>query len=184
MIIGNAVTMWEKLLWDTEVFTDIQRDFPHEKQPISYAAINVCISAWSLENWVVKAVAERDGRSAIPDFRQSLDKWIPNQGKCADIANTAKHAEHRDDRWKGGSVELFWDDLDEDAPSAWALYHVDEDGNHALAFDVFSSLVNEWWQVLVNVGLAEGKRPTPDWLRMKFQRIFGNIPVLPEPPIM
>lgn len=183
VIIGDAVTMWEKLYWDVDVFTDIQRNYPTERQPISYAAINVCISTWSLARWVQREITRRDGKQAGDAFRHSLFEWIPVQGRCEDIANTAKHASHRDELAEGARADLRWEEGDEYAPAGLTLYHVDKDGRVSLAFDTFSKLVSEWWHVLVKVGLAEGDQRSPEWLQGKITRMFGralsNLTVLP-----
>lgn len=69
VLIGNPVTMWEKLAWDIDEFQDIQRLAPDEREPLVYSAINVCIAAWSLENWVVATLKAR--------WREEPDKTGP-----------------------------------------------------------------------------------------------------------
>ncbi|PCK77516.1 hypothetical protein [Rhizobium sophoriradicis] len=75
MLIVESITMWEKLCWDVEQFQDIQRSYPQERQPLAFAAINVCIAAWSLEQWAkiewIKKMRsegkEVSGFSALPN---------------------------------------------------------------------------------------------------------------------
>lgn len=61
-VIGDVSTMWQKLAWDIQVFDDIQRDAPQEREPLGFAAVNVCIAASSLRNWTETAFAQRRRR--------------------------------------------------------------------------------------------------------------------------
>ena len=89
VVIGSAVDMWSKLAWDVDVFEDIQRSFPNEKQPLAYAAINVCIAAISLRDWVQAAVKHRAGDEWNKDaFFQDLRDAVPELVVCEAIANT------------------------------------------------------------------------------------------------
>ncbi len=110
VLVADAVTMWEKLAWDVDQYQDIQRSHPKERQPLAFAAINVCIAAWSLEQWAKTAWIQKERLKTEKEtdsaFYSIVRQHVPSQGICVDIANTAKHARHRDDSWEGGAVRL------------------------------------------------------------------------------
>jgi hypothetical protein len=156
-IIGSTLDMWSKLAWDVDVFQDIQRSYPREKQPLAYAAINVCIAAVSLRDWAKAAVEERAGDAWNENaFYEDLRDAVPELIACEAIANTSKHSDFREQRWLSGFVELTWDDGDEDFPSGYTLYHVtsSEMQSVGIAFSRFTSLKDNWWKYLVGHGLG------------------------------
>ncbi|MBA8881669.1 hypothetical protein [Phyllobacterium myrsinacearum] len=175
--IGDPVAMWEKLAWDVDVFQDIQRSYPAEVQPLVYAAINVCICAKSLEDWTrtigIRSLRDKGQVIGEPEFNSLLLASVPEQSICSDVANTAKHSKFQEKNWLGGTVSIFWEEGDEDIPPGFALYHITP-GEVAspFAFNTFEQLLNHWWEFLVSLDLAKGARPTPDWLRNKFNKIF------------
>ncbi|WP_246806901.1 hypothetical protein [Ensifer sp. ENS04] len=181
-VIGTVVQMWEKLAWDIDVFEDIQRHYPSEKQPLAYAAINICIAAESLRDWVIETIRSQSPADSKPprdSIRDRLAADIPQMHMCTAIANTAKHHNFREGRWTGGRVEIAWDEGGEDMPSGFALYHIDGNGRSKLAFSSFKALKDAWWNTLVAEGLAEpvteGTIPTPEWMQNKLARIFGPV---------
>lgn len=185
-VIGTVVQMWEKLAWDIDVFEDIQRSYPNEKQPLAYAAINICIAAESLRDWVTETIRSRSPAGSTPSkdsIRDQLASQVPQLNMCTAIANTSKHHHFKESRWIGGRVEIGWEEGDEDIPSGFALYHVDNIGQRmTLAFTSFQALKEAWWHALVAEGLAgragDGRRPpTPEWLHNKLERIFGPVTV-------
>ncbi|MEY9717846.1 hypothetical protein ABIA22_000336 [Sinorhizobium fredii] len=171
--------MWEKLAWDIDVFEDIQRSYPNEKQPLAYAAINVCIAAESLGDWVGKIIGSRSPTASEPPWdriRDHLASRVPQLNMCKAIANTAKHHNFREGRWIGGRVDLVWEEGDEYGPPGFALYHIDDNGQSmTLAFNSFQALKEAWWNALTAEGLAEGRMPTPEWMQNKLRRIFGGV---------
>ncbi|NTG20647.1 hypothetical protein G6L00_09400 [Agrobacterium rhizogenes] len=178
-IITDANTMWEKLCWDVEQYQEIQRSYPKERQPLAFAAINVCIAAWSLEQWAKTAWMQqaRAGGQAADSavFYTLVRQNVPDQGICADIANTSKHSIHRDEDWQGGEVQLEWDDGNEDIPPTFALRHVSSSGmNKVLAYNTFEAVRNDWWKFLVSIGLAAGAQYSPEFMQNKLKRIFGK----------
>lgn len=185
-VIGTVVQMWEKLAWDIDVFEDIQRSYPNEKQPLAYAAINICITAESLRDWFVETVRSRSPIESKPLKAHILNRLaaqVPQMHMCTAIANTAKHHNFKEGRWIGGRVAIGWEEGDEEIPSGFAFYHVDNDGQRmTLAFTSFQALKENWWHTLVAEGLAEpvgGGRwpPTPEWYHNKLGRIFGPVTV-------
>ncbi|GEM_PF-3140350 len=177
-IIGDPVGLWSKLAWDVDVFRDIQVGYPTEVEPLSYAAINVCIAAGSLRNWVenVEARAARARGTAFDreGFLSAMHRAVPEQAACEAIANTAKHARVADGEWPGGEVRLEWREGDEDVPPGYVLLHSDESGCVGVAVGRFDALCGNWWSHLVASGLAAGQRRIPDWQQRKLHRIFGR----------
>jgi len=179
-LIGDPLSMWEKLVWDVENFRDIQISYPEERQPLAYAAINVCIASWSLGQWVFTAAkkAARDSGAEFSDsaFWADIHRMVPEQAMCEAIADTAKHSRHDEKDWPGGGVEIDWVDGDEDTPPGWHFHHVVH-GDHrerTLAVGSFQSLCNNWWRCLVKHGYAVGDHYTPRWLNNKLARMFGD----------
>lgn len=185
VLITDVVTMWEKLYWDVEQYLEIQRSYPKERQPLAFAAINVCIAAWSLEQWARTAWMSKTrcaGRRADASiFNNLLRLEVPDQSICADVANTAKHAAYDDRNWKDGEASLEWEEGDEDAPPTFVLRHVSMRGaTKVSAFETFDSVRDHWWTFLVSIGLAAGPRYTPEFMQNKLRRIFGDQAI--EPP--
>ncbi|MBB2713974.1 hypothetical protein N2597_11490 [Rhizobium sophoriradicis] len=177
VLVVDSITMWEKLCWDVEQFQDIQRSYPKERQPLAFAAINVCIAAWSLEQWAKIAWIKkmRSEGKEVSGFSTLVRQNVPGQGICADVANTSKHANHRDEDWQGGEVLLEWEDGDEDVPSTFSLRHVGSSNiDRASAYETFEKVRNDWWKFLVSIGLASGPQYSPEFMQNKLRRIFGS----------
>ncbi len=179
VLVADSITMWEKLCWDVEQFQDIQRSSPQERQPLVFAAINVCIAAWSLEQWArtawIKKLRSEGKEASASDFHALVRQNVPGQGICADVANTSKHASHRDEDWQGGEVLLQWEEGDEDAPSTFSLRHVGpSEIDRAAAYATFEKVRNDWWKFLVSIGLASGPQYSPEFMQNKLRRIFGG----------
>lgn len=178
-IIRDPASLWSKLAWDVDVFRDIQVSYPDEPEPLAYAAINVCIAAWSLRNWV-ESVRARDMRRLGVNFDRaaftsSIAAAIPEQAACEAIANTAKHARLGDGDWPGGKVRLDWEEGDEDSPPGFILYHLREDGqSEGLAVNRFMSLRDNWWDFLSENAMVIGQARVPQWQQRKLRRIFGE----------
>jgi hypothetical protein len=177
-IIADPVGMWTKLAWDVDAFRDIQVGYPDEAQPLCFAAINVCIAAESLRNWVVRAVHHPTGKAERVKSREQFDARlalaVPEQAMCDAIANTAKHSGFNEDRWTGGKVLLAYEIGDEDSPPGYILYHVIEDGpSEGLAVNRFAALRDNWWNFLSELNLTNGRSRSPEWEQNKLIRIFG-----------
>lgn len=178
-IIRDPIDMWSKLLWDADQFRDIQVSYPEERQPLAYAAINVCIAAWSLRNWV-QSVRARSMRRLKVKFDQAsflaeVLAAIPEQAACEAIANTAKHARHGEGQWPGGEVHLDWEDGDEDGPPGFVLRHVIKGGRYEeFAVNRFMTLCDHWWTYLNDNAMAIGANRTPQWRQNKLRQIWGE----------
>lgn len=177
LIISDIRGAWEKMYWEVDVFGDIQRSYPEEHEPLAYAALNTCISASSLENWSLSAwrtkFAKKDRRTKDIEFRELLEAIVPNQGLCVDVANTTKHGHHREDRWRGGELNLRYDEADEDSPSGFTVLKSHVSGKGYLYNDLHD-LPRRWWMFLQKVDLVTGEQPTPDWWQRKMSRMFGQ----------
>lgn len=171
--------MWEKMYWDMEVFSDIQRSYPDEGQPLVYAALNACIAAWSLETWArnsfVSGYPQKEKQDRRKYFDRVLANMIPLQAMCSVVANTAKHGAHRDSGWDGGSLSLKWDDGDECGPAGFVLVTKGQTNAPSMLNSLFD-LPRDWWDFLQKMELVEENLPTPNWLRRKLSRMFGGIP--------
>lgn len=180
-VIGDPISLWSKLAWDIDVFRDIQVSYPDETEPLCYASINVCLSAWSLRNWL-ESVQARDARRRgetldSEAFYAEIARTILEQAACEAIANTAKHARLRDGDWPGGEVRLEWREGDEDVPPGYVLLHWSAGAGHeGLAISRFDSLCDHWWAHLNSLGLADGHHRIPDWQQRMLHRIFGRSP--------
>jgi hypothetical protein len=178
-IVGDVAAMWAKLAWDVDVFRDIQVGYPHEQQPLAYAAINVCIAASSLRNWAETA-ARSKARASGPAFDKKgfdshLKAAVPAQAMCEAIANTAKHSRFADGEWPGGWVSLEWEEGDEDSPPGWVLRHGGEPAVlPGLSVNQFGSLPETWWAHLRGLQLVEGDFQLPQWQQNKLRQMFGR----------
>ncbi|MBB3572028.1 hypothetical protein [Rhizobium sp. BK491] len=173
VLIGDPLAMWEKLSWDVDQFDDVQRSYPTERQPLAYAALNACLAASSLADWVDKCyrVGAIKKATTADAFRRQIYANIENQELCEAIANTCKHGAYR----APGKVEMLWHDSDEDVPGGFRLYHSSPGtANTVLSLELFRGLLADWWSFLVALGLAQGPRPTPEWEQNKLHRIFGG----------
>lgn len=173
-IIDHPVAQWEKLLWDVDTFQTIQRR-AEDKQLVAYAAINVCISAWSLQEWTTQFVRRQEGNARPPDaIRGEIMANVEAQTICDAVANTAKHSGFGERKWLGGEVVLTFVAGDQYDPGGWTLFH--KGSTDILpAYASFDALVTSWWQQLVAFGLGVGPQPTPLWFRAKMERIFPPI---------
>jgi len=149
-VIEDVAGMWVKLAWDVDVFRDIQIYYPHEQQPLAYAAINACIAAISLRNWAETAVRSKarafGGAFDKQGFDRDVRKAVPAQAMCEAIANTAKHSRFADGEWPGGRVSLGREKGDEDSSPGWILrYGVEEAAVPGLSVNWFGSLPETWW---------------------------------------
>jgi hypothetical protein len=160
------------MYWDVDVFGELQRSYPEEDAPLAYAALNACISSSSLENWVKSAWKRQrriEGRNIdSDDFSSLLRINIPYQDLCVDVANTTKHGEFRDSRWKNGELKLEYDDESEDTPSGFSIKALHE-GRISYLYNDIHDLPHRWWNLLLEIDLVSCEMPTPDWFRRKWR---------------
>jgi hypothetical protein len=180
-IIKDPLGMWSKLAWDADCFRDIQIAYPDEVEPLCFAALNVCITAWSLRQWADAFAKQEAGKGHNSEqFGLDLEAAVPEQAMCDAIANSAKHARFSEERWIGGGVTFAYVDGDEDIPPGYVLYH-ESDGVSGFAVNNFQSLVDHWWTFLGARGWTKGHHRIPLWLQNKLNRVFADhIPALPD----
>lgn len=176
-IIGDVAGMFSKFAWDLQQFRDIQSAWPSEQQPLAYAAINVCLAASSLQDWVATEMVRR-GRAAGQKITQSsaisaIHAAIPAQVAMAAIANTAKHSE-LDSRWPDGRVEIQFYEGDEDCPPGFVLHHHGQLNGQAIALNHFIDLRSAWWRFMLDHSLVTEKDKYLDWEQSMLKRMFGD----------
>lgn len=179
VVIDDPLSMWAKLAWDIEIFREVQASYPDEAQPLAYAAINACIAAKSLYDFVVTATKSLKRKQKIPiddvAFAVDLANAIPGQAICSAIANTAKHGIIDEGKWHGGRVELHYREGDEDCPPGFVVYHVSgQQDSAALAMKTFTDLLDNWWSYLELHGFTNGENRVPEWQQNKLRRMFGS----------
>ncbi|MDG2522961.1 hypothetical protein P7B02_15605 [Caulobacter segnis] len=161
------------------MFHDIQVNYPDEPEPLCYAAINVCIAAQSLPDWVEATLVKRQRRGG-PKFNKAAFKALvaqelPTQAVCEAIANTAKHANLRQSGWPGGEVRLIWYEGDEDIPPGYVLEHFSKDPDRcSVAVSSFDALCSGWWRVLEKMQMTEDAPAMPKWRQRQVRRTFGQ----------
>lgn len=178
-IIGDVETMWQKLVWDIHQFDQIQRGNPDLKEPLGFAAINVCITAASLADWTVASVVERQRNEGKPttdaSVRKDIYTRVRQQAMCEAIANTSKHSRLKDGLWPDGEVRIDWEDASEDNPSGFILRHVHPDGIQNIALNAFGVLQHNWWGALQYFGFAfSGSIGEFEWWQRHVEAIFGR----------
>lgn len=176
-IIKDPASMWSKLAWDVDCFRGIQTSYPDEREPLAYAAINVCIAAASLQDWVKEFLKRQANEAGSPwdedRFFQDLMSAVPEQSACVAIANTSKHSGFRAGKWLNGEVLLTYKEGDEDYPSGYVLYHLIADSHsEGFALSKFDALCQNWWDFLASQGLTNGHSRTPEWMNNKLHRIL------------
>lgn len=177
VVISDVPSMYWKLVWDIDQFGEIQRYDSELMEPLAFSAINVCISASSLRDWVVTAYVARqrseDRKAQRDQVIEHIYRHISQQKMCEAIANTAKHSRFNEGQWTGGSVRIDFDEPTEDAPGGFILRHVHEDGVFSsIALNAFDSLRRNWWGELQNLGFAF-PNTAPAWQQVRLQRLFG-----------
>jgi hypothetical protein len=178
-IIGDVETMWQKLVWDIHQFDQIQRSNPDLREPLGFAAINVCIAAASLADWAVSSVVSRRREEGQPTtdaaVRAHIHAHVHQQAMYEAIANTAKHARLQDGLWPDGEVRIDWNDASEDDPPGFILRHVHPGGIQSIALNAFGVLQRNWWGELQNLGFPfSGNISGFEWWQRDIEAIFGR----------
>jgi hypothetical protein len=182
VLIDDPIAMWHKLLWDIDCFENIQRAAysEDEDEPLAYAALNVCIAATSLGDWVVTDWGRKQREKGLTfkrsDFLAQILEAVPVQRICLAIANTAKHSEYQEREWTGGYASLSFEPSDEHSPGGLTLYYR-QDGQQTSAFASFDALGQTWGRLLVELGYGDISLPSPRWWKQKMRRIFPPIDI-------
>lgn len=173
VVISDVPSMYWKLVWDIDQFGEIQRFDSELVEPLAFSAINVCISAASLRDWVATAYVARQ-RSAGKKIQRDeviehIYSHVRQQKMCEAIANTAKHSSFSEGQWSGGFVRIDFDEPTEDSSGGFILRHVHEDGAFtSIALNAFDSLRRNWWGELQNLGFAF-PNTVPAWQQLRLQ---------------
>lgn len=177
LVIEDVRSAWEKMYWDVDVFGDVQRAYPEEHEPLAYTALNACNSASNLENWSMaawkKLLRQKRLRFESKEFFDLLTDLIPIQGLCVDVAITAKHGNHREERWHGGQLALRYEEASEHSPSGFTVLNMRNNQLSHLYNDIHD-LPRLWWKFLREIDLVSGEQPTPAWWQRKISRMFGG----------
>lgn len=161
-IIASSVDMWKKMTWNLHSFQDLQRENPDEVdlEPLVYAAINLCISAQSLKEWVRGEVlrSKRAGGEnySDQDFMGEVKSGVPLQEMCDAIANTVKHSRLNENEWVGGTLRVSYIEADEYTPDAHLLEHSTDGQSWYISANALADLRHQWWSLLQHFGIVEG----------------------------
>lgn len=179
VVIGDVPSMYWKLLWDIDQFDSLQRNDPEFMAPLAYAAINVCIAANSLRDWVVTEIGARDrlaGKKPEPAkvTIKRIYAQVPHQKMCDAIAATAKHSRFDEQEWHGGSVRIELFEPTEDDPGGYILRHGEGEGRlPGIGLNSFMAMKGYWRDALEDWGFPVPLE-SPDWWQGKMRRIFGD----------
>lgn len=178
VVITDVQNMFWKLAWDIKQFDEIQRNQPDFVAPLAYAAINVCIAATSLRDWVVSEVRSLRRDQGLADMREQaireqIYRYVPQQQMCEAIANTAKHSRLSEGDWQGGSVRVNFHEPDEWTPGGYMLMHIHGNQRHEIGLNEFMALERCWWLALHQLGFAF-QHSGPDWWQARLRSIFGD----------
>lgn len=146
VIAGGAQHIWIKLRWEANRLDEARRATPFDLVALIYGAMNFAITAQSLEDWVVKALMQRDRRlgQTAKTIREAIAAAVPLQPAFRNIANTAKHGEYRDENWLGGTVELVHTPAFAGTDREYVLIYHAESGNAQTSLDIFDRVCTEW----------------------------------------
>lgn len=186
VVITDVQNMFWKLAWDIKQFDEIQRNQPDFVAPLAYAAINVCIAATSLRDWVVSEVVSLRRAQGAPyvreqAIREQIYRHVPQQQMCEAIANTAKHSRLEERDWQGGSVRVDFHEPDEWTPGGYMLMHIHGNHRHEIGLNEFMALERCWWGALHQLGFAFHHNG-PDWWQARLRSIFGDRAATGVPP--
>ena len=167
IVLSAPVHAWEKLAWNVDQFSDLQRSGNQEIQPMCYAFIDVCIAAWSLQEWVKNSLPKAEWDK----LKQRVYSTVPAQEMCCSIANSAKHANYAGE-WSG-IMGLRFLPNDEDVEGGWIVMHQEGTETTWTTLSVVDSLPRDWHSFLSeNSYIPEGYKG-PEWFQNKMDRIFG-----------
>ena len=159
LLAGGAQHVWIKLQWEAAGLRRAREAQPFDLISTIYGAINFAITVQSLEDWTAKARVARDrskggGRVA---HAKEIEEAVPMQAAFRDIANTAKHAHHREDNWLGGKVEIVQTPAFVGTSREYVLVYHGDNGRTHTSLDLFDQVTKQWLQLLTRwnlIGLA------------------------------
>lgn len=156
-LIGQAQHVWGKLVWEASQLRRAHQATPFDVDALVYGAINFAITAASLEDWLWKLSARRLPISETRDqFKEAVAAAVLLQPAFHDIANTFKHGAHRDENWRGGTVELVHFAGFTGTEREYVLiYHSDTHGESRTSLEVFDAAAEQWAAFVRSSGLFE-----------------------------
>ena len=87
-------------------------------------------------------------------FQDAIAKLVPLQPAFRDIANTFKHGAHREDGWKGGTVELVNFPAFSNTTKEFVLiYHSKESSQSQTSLELFSAAASQWADFIRSSGI-------------------------------
>lgn len=100
-VVNSPADHFEKLLWNFRKYDEIDRPGSFGPDEVAFAAIDFAIASWSMAHWLDKFKRKFEGLRGFD--KDSVDE-IEHHDVMTDIANTAKHAAHRERAFAGGEV--------------------------------------------------------------------------------
>lgn len=154
-LVGQAQHVWGKLLWEAAQLRMAHQAQPFDVPALTYGAIKFAVTAASLEDWLWKLAARQLAISETRSrFGEAVAQAVPLQPAFRDIANTFKHGAHRDQNWRGGTVELVHFPAFSGTPREYILiYHSDLHGQSQTSLDLFDVATEQWAEFIRASGL-------------------------------
>lgn len=153
-IIGQAQHVWGKLIWEATALRNAHAASPFDVNSLVYGAINFAITATSLEDWLWKLAARKIPLAKTQEgFRSAVAAVVPMQPAFRDISNTFKHGAHRDENWRGGSVELVKFAAFTDTEKEFVLIYSSDHGANQTSLELFDQAAEQWRNFIVSSGL-------------------------------
>jgi hypothetical protein len=156
-LIGQAQHVWGKLAWEAARLRAAHAAVPFDIDALVYGAMNFAVTAASLEDWLWKLAARRLAISQTQQsFREAAAAAVPLQPAFRDIANTFKHGAHRDQNWRGGTVELVHFAAFSCTPREYVLfYHSELHGQAQTSLELFDAAAEQWAAFIRTSGLFD-----------------------------
>lgn len=154
-LVGQAQHVWGKLDWEAAQLRRAHEAVPVRVDALVFGSINFAVTAASLEDWLWKLAARKLTISKDrASFQEAIAKVVPLQPAFRDIANTFKHGAHREEGWKGGTVELVHFPAFTGSPKEFVLiYHCDDSPHSQTSLELFSVAASQWAHFIKSSGL-------------------------------
>lgn len=154
-LVGQAQHVWGKLNWEAAQLRRAHEAEPFDVDALVFGAINFAVTSASLEDWLWKLAARKLPISKDrASFQEAIAKVVPLQPAFRDIANTFKHGAHREEGWKGGTVELVrFPAFTGDSREFVLIYHSEESPHPQTSLELFSVAASQWADFIRSSGL-------------------------------
>ena len=154
-LVGHAQHVWGKLNWEAAQLRRAHESEPFDVNALVFGAINFAVTSASLEDWLWKLAARKlpIGKDQA-SFQEAIAKVVPLQPAFRDIANTFKHGAHREQGWKGGTVELVRFPALTGSPREFILFYYSDESPHSqTSLELFSLAASQWADFIRSSGL-------------------------------